>query len=251
MTSQRTLEPRSTIQMWRMSPRRVARAVGILDILIILNGMFAQGFVSNRLIVWVDPATTANNILAHEALYRVSFTVFMVEMGCQAAVIALLYGLLKPVNRNISLLTACLGLVGCIVKTVARMFYFAPLLILGGTQHSGAFSVGDLQSLALVFLEVNNWGAGMGLAFLGLSACLKGYLIFRSAFLPRVLGVFSMAAGATISTYLYPPLGDRLFPIIVVLGLVAAVPQIVWFLTVGVNEARWNEQAGLAGTERG
>jgi Domain of unknown function (DUF4386) len=221
----------------------------VLDIVTLVSGIFAQGFVSNRLVVWTDASATAGNILAHGGLYRLSFSVFMVEMACQAAVVALLYGLLEPVDRNLSFLAACLGLLGCIVKTAGRVFYLVPLLVLSGTPPSGALSVEQLQSLALVFLEVNDRAAGMGLAFLGLSALLKGYLVFRSTFLPRILGVLSMAAGAAISTYLYPPLGDRLFPLIALLGFVAAVPQIVWFLTVGVNEERWYEQGGMTGAQ--
>jgi len=81
----------------QVSPRRKARITGVFYLLTLLTGIFAKGFVSERLVLFSDAATTGTNILAHESLFRLGFTVYMVEMACQIVFIALFYELLKPV----------------------------------------------------------------------------------------------------------------------------------------------------------
>jgi hypothetical protein len=229
------------------SPRFKARAAGALSLLTLLTGTFAQMFVSGRLVVEGDAAATAANILAHKSFFQLGFAVYLFEMACQIAMTALFYELLKPAGRSVSLIAAYLGLSGCVIKTVGRLFYIAPLFILGGAHYLNAFSLEQLQALALLFLKVNDHGAGIALAFFGFYALLKGYLIIRSTFLPRILGVLSVLAGLGLLTFLSPTLGPRLFTYVAALGLLGAAPQILWLLVFGVNEARWKEQAGAAG----
>ncbi len=226
-----------------VSPKSLARVAGVFYLLTILTGAFAQGFVADKLVVFGDAATTANNILAHKSLFQWGFTIYLIEMLCLTTTIALFYDLLKPVNKSVSFLTAAVGLAGCAIKTVSRILYIAPLFLLGGAPFLNVFSREQLQALALVFLRVNEAGAGIALAFFGFATVLKGYLIIRSWFLPRVLGVLGLVTGLGLLTFLWPPLGLRLFTLIAALGLIGALPQIVWLLAVGVNEARWKEQA--------
>ncbi|MBV9925740.1 MAG: DUF4386 domain-containing protein [Acidobacteria bacterium] len=228
------------------SPRSTARIAGVLYLINILTGVFAQGFVSDRLVASGDAAATAANILAHESLFRLGFAVYLIEMACQVAVTVLLYKLLKPAGRSVSLLAASLSLVGIAVKTVGRLFYIAPLLVLGGASYLSVFTAEQLRALALLLLEVNEKGAAIGLIFFGFYAVLKGYLIIRSTFLPRILGVLAVLAGLGLLTFLHLPLGYRLFPYTAALGLLGSVPQILWLIVVGVNEQRWKEQAGAA-----
>src|SRR5438552_13973428 len=229
------------------SPRLKARITGVLYLLTILTGIFAQGFVSGRLVVDGDAAATATNILTHRFLFEFGFTVYLIEMACPIAITALVYELLKPVSRSVSLLAAFLGLAGCVIKTVSRLFYITPLLVLGGAHYLSVFSAEQLQALALLFLKVNDQGAALGLVFFGFSAPLKGYLIVRSTFLPRILGVLGIFGGLGWLSFLYPPLAYRLLPYILALGLLGAGAQIVWLLVFGVNEQRWKEQATAAG----
>jgi hypothetical protein len=226
------------------SVRRMARVAGVLYLLTMLTGIFAQRYVSGALIVEGNAATTAANILAHRSWFESGFAVYLVEMACQIALTAIFYELLKPAGRTVSLVSAYLGLAGCIIKTTGRLFYIAPLLVLSGAHCLSVFSPDQLQALALLFLRVNDHGAGIGLALFGFAALLKGYLIIRSTFLPRVLGVLSVAAGLCLLTFLSPTLGPRLFVYTAAVGLLGAVPQILWLLVVGVNDQRWREQAG-------
>ena len=230
----------------KASPRFKARITGVLYLLTMVTGIFAQGFISGRLVVEGDAAATATNILTHRGLFELGFTVYLIEMACQIAITALFYDLLKPAGRSVSLVAAFLGLAGCVIKTFGRLFYIAPLFVLGGASYLSVFSPEQLQALALLFLKVNDRGAGIALAFFGFYALLTGYLIIRSTFLPRILGVVSVVAGVGWLTFLYPPLGYRLFPYIAPFGLLGALALILWLLVVGVNEQRWKEQASAA-----
>lgn len=228
------------------SPRLKARITGVFYLVTILTGIFSQGFVSGRLVVDGDAAATATNILAHRGSFQLGFAVYLIEMACQIAMTALFYDLLKPAGRSVSLVAAFLGFAGCVIKTFSRVFFISALSILGGAHYLSVFSAEQLKALALLFLNVNDHGAAMALVFFGFYALLTGYLIIRSTFLPRILGVLSVIAGLGWLSFLYPPLGYRLFPYIAVFGLIGAVSLIVWLLVFGVNEQRWMEQAGAA-----
>ncbi len=225
------------------SPRLKARITGVLYLLTILTGVFAQAFVSDRLVVDGDAAATANNILAHTGLFQLGFAVYLIEMACQIAFTALFYDLLKPAGGSVSLLAAFLGLAGCVIKTFSRLFFIAPLFVLGGPRYLSVFSAEQLQALALLLLKVNDRGAAIALVFFGFYALLTSYLIIRSTFLPRILGVLGIFGGLGWLSFLYPPLGYRLFPYIAALGLLGAGSLILWLLVFGVNEQKWKEQA--------
>ncbi len=227
------------------SPRLKARIAGALYLLTILTGIFAQGFVSGTLVVDGDAAATATNILTHKSLFELGFTVYLIEMACQVAITALFYDLLKPAGRSISFMAAFFGLAGCIIKTLSRLFYIAPLFVLGGAHYLNVFSPEQLQSLALLFLKVNDHGAAIALVFFGFYALLTGYLILKSTFLPHIMGVLSVLGGLGWLTFLNQPLGYRLFPYVAVVGLLGAAALILWLLVVGVNEQRWKEQPKL------
>ena len=234
------------IQLAETSPRLKAKITGVFYLLTILTGIFAQGFVSERLVVSGDAAATAANILTHRTLFQLGFTVYLIEMACQIAMTALFYELLKPAGASVSLLAVFLGFAGCVIKTFSRVFFIAPLFVLGGAHYLSAFSAEQLQALALLFLKVNDHGAAIALAFFGFYALLTGYLMIKSTFLPHILGVLSVLAGLGWLTFLYPPLGFRLFPYIAPFGLLGATALILWLLVKGVDERRWKEQASAA-----
>lgn len=229
------------------SPRLKARIAGVFYLLTILTGIFAGGFVSGRLVVDGDAAATATNILTHRGLFQLGYAVFLIEMACNVAMTALFYDLLKPAGRSVSLVAAFLGLSGCIIKTFSRVFFIAPLFILGGANYLSVFSAEQLQALALLFLKVNDRGAAIAVVFFGFNALLTGHLIIRSTFLPWILGVLGMFGGLGWLSFLYQPLGHRLYPYVVAMALLGAASLILWLLVFSVNEQRWKEQASEKG----
>lgn len=237
------------------SPRTLARLAGLFFLLTILGGIVAQALISQRLIDFSDAAATANNILSNKGLFQFGFAIYLIEMACQVATATLLYQLLKPVNRTIALLALLLEVTGIIIKTVSRVFFISPLFVLEASVSSGTgaistilsgFSAAQLQSVALILLKVNDFGAATALAFFGMSTPLIGYLIFKSRFLPRWLGLLVMVAGLGWLTFLYPPLGYGAFMILAPLGLLSALVKIFWLLVFGVNEEKWQETAQAA-----
>src|SRR5439155_18243735 len=105
------------------SPRRIARLAAVFFLLTILTGIFAEVFISGRLVVDGDAAATANNIVTHQSLFQLGFTIYMIEMACNIAITVLFHVLLRPAGRTVALLSAFSGLAGCTIKTFSRLFY--------------------------------------------------------------------------------------------------------------------------------
>lgn len=227
-----------------MSPKTLARTTGAFSLIVLLGGIVAQGVIANGLVVPRDAAATATNILAQPKLYAFGYTVFLIEMAAQVAVTTLFYVLLRPVDRTAAVLSLAFGLVGATIKTVARGFYYAPVLVLGGAGYLTVFDASQLPALSLLFVKINNHIANMALPFLGISTFFQGYLITKSTFLPRFLGVVAMVSGLSWLSYTYPPLGSPLFYYLIVLAILALLLTSGWLLVRGVNEQRWREQAG-------
>ena len=225
-----------------VSPKVKARLTGVFLLITIVAGAVAQGFIGGRLIVSGDSAATANNILAHEPLFRIAFATYLIEMACQITMTVLYYDLLKPVSRSVALLAATFSLIGCTIKTLSRLFFFAPLLVLGGAHYLSVFDPKQLQALALLSLRVNYTAETIAMVFFGWYGLVKGYLVFRSTFLPPFLGVLSVVGGLGRLIYLYEPLALRLQAYIVGTGVIGALITALWLLVKGVNDERWKEQ---------
>ena len=164
-------------------------------------------------------------------------------MAAQIATVTLFYVLLKPVDRTAALLALAFGLVGGTIKTLARGFYYAPLLVLGGADYLAAFDASQLQALSLLFIKINNQIAAISLVFLGISTFFQGYLIAKSTFLPKFLGAVAMVGGLGWMTYVYPPLGSMVFYPLILFAMLGLVLTSGWLLVRGVDEQRWREQA--------
>src|SRR6202158_3043971 len=189
-----------------MSPRFKARMAGVFQLLEAVTAAFGEVIVPGKLVVSGNAAATAANILGHEQLFWLGFASSLVGVACHIAWALLMYELLKPVNRSLSLLAAFVILVGCAIQALTSLLYLAPLLILQGGSSLSAFTAEQWQALALVFLKLNVYAFDIYLVFFGFWCVLIGYLIFRSTFLPRVLGVLVAISGLGWMTYLSPPL---------------------------------------------
>jgi hypothetical protein len=230
------------------SPSTRGRILAALYLAVIIGGVTAQLFISDRLVVPNDAATTAANILANKSLYRLAFTIFMLEMAAQVAVSVLFYDLLKPVNRSVARLSAIFGLTASGIKTMARVFFYAPLIVLSGAPYLSVMEPAQLETLAFLFLRINSQAAAIALVFFGFETVLRGWLVFKSGFLPRFLGVFSMIGGLGWLTYLWPPLGSQVFMGVALFAIVSVIATAGWLFIRGVDDAKWRERAALAAT---
>jgi hypothetical protein len=230
------------------SPSTRGRILAALYLFVILAGITGQAFIADLLIVTGDAAATAANILANTSLYRLGFTIFMLEMVAQVITSAMFYDLLKPVNRSLARITAIIGFTGSGIKTFARLFYYAPLILLGGASYLSAIPPAQLEALSLAFIRLNSQGAAIALIFFGFETVFRGWLLFKSGFLPRFLGVFSMIGGLGWLTYLWPPLGSQLFMGVALFAIVGVGATSGWLFIRGVDDAKWRARAALAAT---
>jgi hypothetical protein len=226
-------------------PHPKARITGVVYLLYFLTAISSELFMKG-LVVSDDAAATANNILAHEPLFRLGLATGLIATAWYVALTALFYFLFKPVDRSLSLLAAFFSLVGCAILSFASVFQLASSVVLGGSQYLGAFNVEQLRALALLFLNLRIQAVNVSLVFFAFYCLLIGYLIFRSAFLPRTLEVLMALAGLGWLAFLSPRLANQLSPYIQVFGFLAEVSLMIWLLAKGVNVQRWKEQACAA-----
>lgn len=232
----------STVAMAEASPRSKARMAGVFYLLVFLAGAVSLS-IGGKFVV-ADDAVAAQNILANEASFRAAVVVAdLITTVCYVAVTALFYELFKPVNRSLSLAAAFFSLVGCAVGAVSAVFHLAPLTVLGGAKYLAAFNVEQTQALALLLLNLYGQTQSVALALFGGYCCLIGYLVFRSTFLPRILGVLMGIGGLGWLTFLWTPLASYLSTFIFAPGILGEGALTLWLLVVGVNEQRWKERA--------
>ena len=223
-------------------PRPKARITGVVYLLYFLTAILAEVFMKG-IVVSGDAAATANNIQAHEPLFRLGLGTGLIATAWYIALTALLYELFKPVNRSVSLVAAFFSLVGCAIQAFGAVFQLAPLVISGSSADLSAFKPEESQALALILFKLDSQAQTITLVFFGLYCLLIGFLIFKSTFLPRILGVLMALAGLGWLTFLAPPLANALSPYALVLGFLAELSLMLWLLVKGVNVERWKQQA--------
>ena len=210
-----------------------------------IGGGFGEFYAPATLIVSGDAGATAANILTHNAMFRWGFAAYMLEAICDIALAWIMYVILRPVHKDIALLAAFFGLVSTAVFACAELFYFAATFILGGADYLNTFSPDQINTLGLLSLKFYGFGAGIFMAFYGSATLIRGYLIYRSTFLPRFLGVLLMIAGVGFIlknfTLVVAPTysSDLLLLPVFVSGLLLTG----WFLTKGVDAAKWEARA--------
>lgn len=232
--------------MAKLSPRAVARIAGVFEALEGFTSAFGQVIVLGRLVVSADAAATAANILAHQRLFWLGFVFSVMGVAFHLAWAFLFYELFKIVNRRVSLLAVFVILVCCAIQALTALLYLAPLLLLQSGNSFGPLTAAHVHALALVFIKLNGAAFNLDLVFFGLWCILTGYLIFRSSFLPRILGVILAIDGFGWALYVLPPLASHLFPFIAAASAVAEIPLQLWLIILGVNPQRWREQASAA-----
>ena len=224
------------------SPVIYARLAGFLYLLTIPLGIFGGLYVASKLIVPGDAATTAQNIIASESLFRLGIVSNLLAPLVLILVVLVLYKLLKPVSKNMAALMVMFLLTGVAIAMLNELNQLAALLLLRGADYLTVFTTDQVQALALLFLRLYSQGSNIAFIFWGLWLLPLGYLVFKSSFLPRILGVLLMIScfgyligsfttflGYPVNIGLYTAWGEVLF--------------ILWLLIKGVNAKQWEKRA--------
>jgi hypothetical protein len=229
------------------SIQRYAKLAGALYLLIAVLSGFVHFYVPGKLIVSGDATTTANNIIASEGLFRMSIGSELVILLSEIVLSILLYVLLRPVSNTLSLVAAVSRLAMTTIHGVNLLSSFIVLLLLSGAGYLTVFAPNQLHALVMLFLDAYTYGFTIGIVFLALHAFVLGYLIFKSGYFPKILGVLFIIAAFG---YLIDSFSHALFANYKTGAVYFAIPIAIaeiafplWLLFKGVNAEQWEKRA--------
>lgn len=230
------------------SPQFYARIAGLFYLAIILLGLFAEIFVRSKLLVYGDANDTANNIIFFNFTWRLGICADLVMQICDLPVMILLYYLLRPVNKKLAMLNLSFNLIQTAVLVANKLNLLAALFLLSDTDYLKSFSPDQLHSLAYLSIKLHGYGFGLGLIFFGFVCLIEGYLIYKSQYLPKLLGVLMAIAGFC---YLINSFASILAPqfsnfALLLPCIVAELGLTLWLIFKGVNLKIWKEKLALA-----
>jgi hypothetical protein len=220
--------------------KNTARLAGALYFIYILLHTFADVVGRSKLIVDGDATATAQNLMASGGQFRVGFMSDLLAALLFLLAAWALYMLLKPVNENLALLFLLLNLSGVIIQCVSDLFLIASPMLLSGTGYLNVFQVDQLQALALFSLNLYKNGFMIAQLFYGAWLFPLGYLVFKSGFIPRILGILLMLHCAFwlitfLRFFLFPDF-EAIIYISYPLGFIAEFGLSLWLLLKGVKE---------------
>lgn len=222
-----------------------ARLAGALGLLSAVAGGFGEAYVPSVIHVSGDPGATAANILASEALFRWGFAGYLVEAVCDATLTMVFYVLLRPVHRNLAMAMVVFRIIATCGFATAQMLHFAVLPTLRSSALSSAFGPDQLNAIAFTLIKASSVGESLFTMFYGAATVLLGWLVYRSTFLPRVLGVLLIFMGIvfTARTFLLVLAPAFASAKLLIVAAVAFPPFILWLLVKGLDVAKWREKA--------
>lgn len=228
-----------TIRDIETSPLIYAKVAGVLYLTIIICGIFSEVFIRSNLIVDGDATATATNILASPSLFRIGFVADSLMLLSDVAIAILFYVLLKPVSKTLALMAAAFRLTQAAILGFNLLNYYAALLFLNGTEYIATFKAEQLNTLAMLFLDMHSHGYDLGLLFFGLSSLILGYLVIKSDYFPGILGYGLTAAAVVYLTgsftrFLFPDYVSLIEPVYIV-PLIAELSFCFWLLVKGLR----------------
>ncbi|HXL79941.1 MAG TPA: DUF4386 domain-containing protein [Pyrinomonadaceae bacterium] len=229
-----------------MNVQRYARIAGILFLVSLVAGGFGEAYVPSKLIVSGDAAATVANLRNFDFLYRLGFAGFLIESLCDIALALILYALLKPVSKYLSLLAAFFGLMGTALFAFAELFYFSPLLIMRDSGYLQTFSPDQLNSLVLLSLKFYGFAGMIFTAYYGMGWIVRAYLMWNSGYFPKFLAVL-MAIGGTgfvVRNFLMILAPAYASDVLLMLMFPGGLIMTVWLLWKGVDVAKWKAVSG-------
>jgi hypothetical protein len=237
------------IKLVENAPKTYARIAGVTYLIIIAAGMFGVS-VRERLIVSGDAAATANNIVTNASLFRLGIAADLSTFLLAIPMTLILYALLKPVNRDLALLTVMLNVAQDAIGGVNVLNTYRPLQILGGAGYLNVFSQDQLEALSLLSLNTYSTGFFVAMLFFGVCCVVLGYLIFKATFIPKPFGVLIAIAGLcyvanTVAVILSPAIASALYPAILLPPFVGELAFALWLTVKGIDVSRWKAQSAV------
>lgn len=227
------------------SIQTTARIAAILTLLMVILAPFSMLYIPTTLVVPDDAATTVNNIMTSQGLFRAGMVSDSIVFLIEVALTVLLYILIKPVSKSLSLIATYARLAMTVIQGANLLNHFIVLLLLSGAGYLTIFAPDQLQALVMLFLNAHEsvvliWGL-----FFGLHLLVFGYLVYRSGYLPKFLGIILLMVALC---YFIQDFGNMLFPqykaLFTSIGSLAfleiAFP--LWLLTKGVNAEQWQKR---------
>ena len=232
-----------------IDPKAYARAGGIAYLIIIVVGFLEEMFIRKTIIVPGDAAATPKNILASPMLWRLGIAGDLVMHVCDMIVLMVMYTLLKPANRNLALLMLLFNVTQTAVLVANKMNLMTPLFLSGDADYLKALDPAQLQALAYVSIKSHAYGFGNGLIYFGCACLISGYLIFKSGYIPKIIGVMMQIAGLcylvnSFALIVAPTFSDKLFPFVLLPAFVAEISLCLWLIIKGVKLSKWKETTG-------
>lgn len=226
------------------SIQKFARLAGILYLIITVAAIVAHVYMPSAIIVPGDAAATANNMKESAVLFRLGGVGSeLIILLSEIVLSIILYVLLKPVNKTLSILAAVSRLAMTTIHGLNLINYFFAILLVSGAGYLSVFSVEQTQSLAMLFLEAHGFGFTIGIAFLTLHVFILGYLIFKSGYFPKILGILFVLAGIGYLVDSFSLLLSANYATTpIYLSLPIAISEVVfpiWLLLKGVNKERY------------
>jgi Domain of unknown function (DUF4386) len=222
------------------SEKRLARTAGLLYLIVGVCGGFSELYVRASVKVPGDAAATADNIAASATLFRIGALTDLVDIACFLVLALVLYGLLKPVGAKAALAMLVFNAVSVAVMTANMVNHLAALQAATSQDHAGAFGAASSDALAMLFLDLHAYGYLVAGIFFGLWLLPLGYLLVKSCYAPRALGVLVMAGSFgyvadAVTNVLFPTVGETLTPLLVLPSALAEVSLIIWLLVKGLD----------------
>jgi hypothetical protein len=222
---------------------RWARMAGVLGLLSIVAGGFGEAYVPAALVVPQDASATASNILAREWLLRWGFAAYMVEAICDVSLTLLFYVLFRVVHGEIALVAVFFRLIGTAGFAVAQVLFFASLPILQSAAPLPAFAPDQRNALAMLLFQISHTAQTVFTMFYGVGTLAFGLLMYRSAFLPSVMGVLVIiAAGGFVAkafTWVLTPAYSS--PFLLAPAGIAFLVLSCWLVVMGIDGAGWRD----------
>jgi hypothetical protein len=210
-----------------------SRTAGVLYLAVIALGLFGEAFVRGSIVAGADPAATAANLLGAESLWRLHVATDLLMHVLDVPLIVFLYLLLRPVSHALALLATGFNVVQTCVLAGNKLTLVAALAVL----EPGVFPAGSYEGPALASLAVDlhGHGFGIGLVFFGLACLVRGWLAYRSGYVPRALGVLLALAGASylvnsFALLLSPAVASALFPAVLLPAFVGELGLALWLV---------------------